>query len=562
MLQALHIENMAVIERAEIEPGPGLNVLTGETGAGKSIVIDALGAALGARFPRELVRAGAAKASVTAQFSADGAEAWCAEHDIEPEDGCLFLSRSVTQDGKGACRVNGTPVPVSALRELGACLLDIHGQTDGQRMAEEKYHLRYLDGFAALDAPRADYARRYEAYAEAKRELSSLETDEGERERKLDLLRYQAEEIDRANVQPGETDALTARRDVLKNAARITDSVEEAYAALYGGDRRDGASPLLGEAEGSLRTAARWSEGLAALADRLASLRAEADDIAETLRDVRGDLDFSPNEMEEIEERLSLLRRLSRKYGGDEEQVLAYLKNCRAEIEKLEGSDERAEELRAETEKLRVDAGKAAAALSEKRKEAAAALKKRITEELSALSMPGASFDVEFLPTELTKTGCDTVRFLIAANAGEAPGRIARVASGGELSRIMLAMKTVLSDADDVGAMVFDEIDTGVSGIAASRVAEKLARLAVKKQVICVTHLPQITAMADTHFTIEKSVEGGRTYTRVTQLDRDGREKEIARLTGGDKATETTLRAAGELLAAAETFKQGARKHG
>ncbi|MBR5381908.1 MAG: AAA family ATPase, partial [Oscillospiraceae bacterium] len=225
MLQALHIENMAVIERAEIEPGPGLNVLTGETGAGKSIVIDALGAVLGARFPKELIRSGAGKASVTAQFTADGAEAWCAEHDIEPEDGCLFLSRSVTQDGRSACRVNGTPVPVSALRELGACLLDIHGQTDGQRMAEEKYHLAYLDGFAGLEAERDDYRRKYEAWAASKRELESLETDEGERERKLDLLRYQTEEIERANVQPGETETLTARREILKNAAKIIDGV-------------------------------------------------------------------------------------------------------------------------------------------------------------------------------------------------------------------------------------------------------------------------------------------------------------------------------------------------
>jgi len=559
MLQALHIENMAVIERAELEPGPGLNVLTGETGAGKSIVIDALGAALGARFPREMVRAGASRASVTAQFAADGTEAWCSEHDVEPEDGSLFLTRSVTPDGRGACRINGTPVPVSLLREIGASLLDIHGQTDGQRMADEKYHLAYLDGFAGLREEKADYARKYEAYASSKRELSSLETDEGERERRLDLLRYQAAEIERANVQTGETDALTARRDILKNAARITDSVEEAYAALYGDTRTDGVSSLLSGAEGALRAASRWSEDLSALADRLSSLRAEADDIAETLRDTRGSLDFSPNELDELEERLSLLKRLARKYGGDEEQALAYLENCREEIERLEHSDERAEALRAETEKLRREAEKAAAALSEKRKTAAQALKSRITEELTSLSMPGASFDVELLPAELTKTGCDTVRFLIAANAGEAPGRIARVASGGELSRIMLAMKTVLSDADDVGAMVFDEIDTGVSGIAASRVAEKLARLAVKKQVICVTHLPQITAMADTHFDIAKSVEEGRTYTRVTRLDRDGRKREIARLTGGDSATETTLRAADELLSAAEAFKKGAK---
>ena len=556
MLLALHIENMAVIERADIEPGPGLNVMTGETGAGKSIVIDALSAVLGRRVSHDIVRAGAQKAAVTAQFSSDGTEDWCGEYGIEPEDGCIFITRTLTADGKGSCRVNGSPVPLSALRALGASLLDIHGQTDGQRMADEKYHLGYLDGFAELSGEIEAYREKYDAYIRSKRALDACLTDEGEKERRLDTLRFQIDELERAAIQPGETEALTARRELLKNSARITDALEEAYTALYGAGRSDGAVSLISDAAGALSSAGRWSEALAALGARLSALKIEAEDVSETLRDIRESLDFSPNELDEIESRLALLRRLSRKYGADETEMLAFLEKCRTEMENLCLSDERAEKLKAETERLYAEAERAAEKLSEKRRRAAEKLKKRITEELSALSMPGASFDVELEKCGLSKSGADLVRFLMAANAGEAPGRISRIASGGELSRIMLAMKTVLAASDGVGAMVFDEIDTGVSGVAASRVGEKLSRLAKGRQVICVTHLPQIAAMADTHFSIVKTVEDGRTYTRVTGLSREGRTRELARLTGGDNATETTLRAAEELLCAADSFKR------
>ena len=561
MLKALHIENMAVIERADMEPGPGFNVLTGETGAGKSIIIDALGAALGGRIKSGIVRSGAGKALVTAEFSADGTEDWCREHDVEPEDDSLFITRSVTSDGKSSCRINGAPMPVSALKELGECLLDIHGQTDGQRMADEKYHIGYLDGYAGLSGELDDYRKEYDAYIAARRKLNALMTDESEKERRRDLLKFQIEEIERANLTPGESEALTARREMLKNAARITDGVEGAYTSLYGGERSDGAIALISQASGELSGAAKWSEELSELTGRLNGLEAEAEDIAEALRDFRRGLDFSPNELDDTENRLSQIRRLSRKYGENEEKILEYLEACREELDGIDNSEELERRLKAETEKLLGQAEKAAAGLSEKRKKAAQKLREEITAQLKELSMPGASFDVEIEETDLGKTGRDGVRFLIAANAGEAPGRISKVASGGELSRIMLAMKTVLTGADDIGAMVFDEIDTGVSGVAASRVAEKLSRLAKDKQVICVTHLPQITAMADTHFRISKSVSNGRTYTSVEELDPRERAEEIARLTGGDRATDTTLLAAKELLSAAESFKKGA-SHG
>jgi len=562
MLQTLHIENMAVIERADMELTSGFNVLTGETGAGKSIVVDAIGAVLGARISREMVRSGAENASVTAVFTDDGAKDWLSEYGVESEDGSLFITRRITADGKGTCRVNGTPVPVSALRELGSLLLDIHGQTDGHRMAEERYHLGYLDGFGRLRDDAAKYLEKYKAYSAVKKELEELNMDENERERRMDALRYRIDELENAGLKPGETEQLTARRELLRNISRITDAVEAAYEALYGGDSSDGVMSLISQAEGALGGAARYADGLSEMSARLSALGCEADDIALTLRDFRDSLDNSPHELDEIEMRLDKLRRLSRKYGGDEEEMLECLEKSRTELESIELSDERRAELEADERRLYEKAKESAEKLSGKRRKAAEQLRKRITEELAGLSMPGVGFEVEFIETELSRTGVDEVRFLMSANAGEKPGRISRIASGGELSRIMLAMKSVLASGDDVGAMVFDEIDTGVSGRAASRVGEKLAVLSLGKQVICVTHLPQIAAMADTHFDIAKSTESGRTYTRITRLDRDGRRREIARLTGGDNITETALSAAEELLKTSEDFKAGRMTNG
>ena len=563
MLQLLHIENIAVIERADIEFGAGFNVLTGETGAGKSIVIDALNAVTGARVSRELVRTGAGAAGVTALFSSVDGEAWCRENGIEPEDDGLVVSRRFTADGKSSCRVCGVPVAVSQLRELGALLIDVHGQNDGRKLMDESSHLKYLDAFAGDEEELDAYRGVYEQLRQTEKEIEALTMDESEKERRMDMLRYQIGELERASLEPGEMDRLSERRELLKNASRLTDALETAFAALYGGEEGSGASSLLSDAEGALHGAARYAQQFEPLAARLRDLRYGVQDAAEELRDLLEELDFSPEELDRIEARLDTLKRLSRKYGGSEEEMLAFLDSCRKELSDIELSSDRIEVLRSDRERLFEKAGKCAAVLTKKRQDAAKDLEKRIMAELGDLNMKGTRFAVEFSPAAsedgLTSTGADAVRFLISANAGETPGRISRIASGGELSRIMLAMKNVLSQGEEADTLVFDEVDAGVSGIAAQRVAEKLCSLAAEKQVLCVTHLPQIAAMADVHFEISKSVRDGRTYTSVERLDMDGRRGELARLIGGENVTETTLASASELIAASERYK-AARK--
>lgn len=561
MLRILHIENIAVIEKTDVEFGRGLNVLTGETGAGKSIVIDAMGAVLGSRLSRELVRAGAAEASVTAVFTAGGTERWCEDNGVSAEDGELFITRRISADGKNTCRVGGCPVSVSQLRELGSLLLDIHGQNDGQRLLDEKYHLEYLDNFGKTGAALEKYRAAYEKYKKTASEIESLSMDESEKQRRIDTLRFQIDELERADITPGETEEKSARRDLMKNAGKLTEAVEEAFSALYGDDSGGGAISLIGDAESSVSSASRYSDELDDIAKKLTDLRYSAQDVSEQLREMRDTLDFSPGEYDALEERLELLRRLSRKYGGSEEEMLSFLDNCRSELDNMEFSTQRLEKLEKELEKCRAEAMEAGGELSEMRKRAASELERRIESELGDLSMKGAVFTVEFgTADKLTRTGLDTVCFTMSANAGEKPGRIAKVASGGELARIMLAMKNVLSGSDTIGTMVFDEIDTGVSGVAAQRVGEKLSDLAAEKQVICVTHLPQIAAMADSQYVIEKRQSGGRTFTSVSPLDEAGRMREIARLSGGENITGTTLSAAKEQLEAARKYKSSARK--
>ena len=560
MLQLLHIENIAVIERADVELGEGLNVLTGETGAGKSIVIDALGAVLGGKTSRELVRSGAAAALATAVFTGPEALSWCEENGVEAEDGSVLLSRRLTSDGHSVCRVNGVPVSLAQMRELGARLLDIHGQNDGQRLLDERFHRRYLDGFGHLEGALDAYHAAWAAMRETKKAVEELSMDEGAKERRMDTLRYQIAELERAELKPGEAEELAARRDFLRNASRITDGVSDAYFALNGSDRSDGACSLVENALAALQSASRYAPQLEDLAKRLQELDWAAKDAAEELRDFRDSLDFTPGELDALESRLELLRRLGRKYGGDETALLAFLEKCREELDAMEFSGERLEKLEAELRERRAAVAAAGETLRKARQRAAGELSRRIADELSQLSMKGTVFQVEFEPlAEPGPEGLDEVRFLMSANAGEKPGRISKIASGGELSRIMLAMKTVLSENDPVASMVFDEIDTGVSGVAAQRVGEKLCALAGKKQILCVTHLPQIAAMADAQFAVEKRQENGRTYTDVRRLDDGGRRREIARLTGGDNVTELTLSSAGEQIRAAEDWKRRIR---
>ena len=568
MLTELHIENIAVIERADIEPGPGLNVLTGETGAGKSIVIDSLEAILGARASRELVRTGAQNAAVSAVFDDERAARWLVEHDLEPvgqydpdtgEGERIVIRRRISAEGKSSALVNGENVTAAELRQLGALLLDIHGQNDGRQLMDETRHRDYLDGFAGLAPQLERQGRLYEEYRQALSALRKLEMTEAERERREREYRMTADELAAANIRPGEEEQLLARRELLRNSEKLTEALDAAYEALYGGE--DSAAEQAGNASGWTERAASLAPELDEALAEIESARASIEDAAERLRDFRESLDFSPGEYDALETRLSQLRRLEKKYGADEAGLAALLEAAQRGLEELDGSEEKRRELEAELAKRKKAAYNSAKELSQLRRAAGEELRQRVEQGLRELSMPSVRFETEIVPLEgepgFDATGMDEVRFLMSANSGEAPGRISKIASGGELARIMLVMKDVLSERDGTPAMVFDEIDEGVSGVAAQRVAEKLARLSKKKQVICVTHLPQIAAMADTHFRIEKTERDGRTYTKVTPLEREGRIRELARLHGGANITDTTLASAAEQLDAASEYKGG-----
>jgi len=561
MLSDLHIENIAVIERADISFTKGLNVLTGETGAGKSIIIDALFAVMGARTSRELVRTGAEKALASAVFLSDRADQWLSDNEIACEDE-LIIQRRITEDGKSSCRVCGAPVSAAQLRELSGFLLDIHGQNDGQKLLDETRHRAYLDGFGSLEDEIAHFRQEYDAYVETKKEIRRLSMDETEKTRLAEILRQTVEELAGAGLREGEEEELTARRDLLRNAEKLTESLNLAYEALYGGDQT--AVSLTDSAASDVARAARYSAELSGVEKTLTDAAFQLRDAAETLRDFLSSLDFSPKEYDRLETRLAFLKKLSKKYGGDEKALLEKLETSKLRLDEIDYSDDRLKKLSLQLEKQKNAVRAKAELLTAARKKAASTLEKRIETELQALSMPSVRFLVDITPLNLVDsfdaTGGDAICFLMSANKGEKPGPISKIASGGELSRIMLAMKNVFSEKDAIETLVFDEIDTGVSGVAASRVGEKLAELSGKKQVLCVTHLPQIAAMADTHYVIEKGERDGRTYTSVKILDRDGRKRELARLHGGDHITENTLLSAGEQLDSAEKFKNGLKQ--
>lgn len=557
MLNELHIENIAVIERADISFTAGLNVLTGETGAGKSIVIDSIGAVLGGRVSRELVRHGAEKGLVTAAFDLKNTENWLRENEIEAEDE-LILQRRISSDGKSSCRVCGAPVTAAQLRELAALLVDIHGQNDGRQLMDERRHMEYLDRFGNHRDLLEEFKAEYRKYNGIKKEISGLDMDRVEKERLSESLRYQIEELERAAVKAGERESLSARRDLLRNSEKLTEALDQAFAALYGGDENavslaQNAGYYAGRAAGM---APELESAAAAINDAAFSLT----DAAETLRDFRESLDFSPEEYDGLETRLSLINRLERKYGREADAFEDYLRQCRARLDDIEYSDDRIAKLSKELEYQKKRCLASAEKLSLARKKAAGELQGRIVSELRELNMPSVRFAVEFGTVEAEPgfgpNGADELRFVMSANAGEELGRISRIASGGELSRIMLAMKNVFAENDPVQTMIFDEIDTGVSGIAAQRVGEKLYTVSKGRQVMCVTHLPQIAAMADSHYVISKQERNGRTYTQVSPLDREGRRRELARLHGGDNITDTTLASAEEQLSSADKFKR------
>ena len=547
MLSLLHIENIAVIESADISFDRGFNVLTGETGAGKSIVIDAIAAILGQRAYRDMIRTGTNKASVRAVFTQVPELPWFAENGVEydPE---TVVHREVYLDGKNVCRVNGTLVSVTILHKLGIQLINIHGQHDSASLFDEENHLTFLDAFGDFGQVQADYREKYETVAKLRREIDRITMDEGEKLRRMETLRYQIGEIEKAELEAGEDDALEDRRKILQNAEKLSDSMQEAVECLYGGEDTDGASGLLAQAEYALARLSRFTDAYAELHDRVSDLMYQVQDVATEVRDVRDDLNYSADELEQIEARLDKIHRLRKKYGASCADILGYLERAKKELDEIEFADDHVERLKKKLKTAEDEAWAAAKLLREKRKETAAYLSSRILTELTQLDMPRVQFQVRFTELDLTANGADSVAFYMSANAGEALKPMSKVASGGELARIMLAMKNVLAEKDQVGTLIFDEVDTGVSGRAAQKVAEKLRSVAAHKQVLCVTHLPQLAALANTHLLIAKSERDGRTFTSVTPLDLEGRKRELARIIGGTNITETTLKSAEEML--------------
>ena len=547
MLSLLHIENIAVIESADIAFDQGFTVLTGETGAGKSIVIDAISAILGERAYRDMIRTGAGKASVRAVFTDVPELSWFSDNGVE-YDSETVVQREIYLDGKNVCRVNGSLVTVSILRKLGIQLINIHGQHDSASLFDEANHLTFLDAFADNEALRTDYGEKYEAVAKLRREIDRLTMDEGEKLRRMETLKYQIAEIEKAEPEPGEDTQLEERRKILQNAEKLSNGMETAVECLYGGEDADGAAGLLAQAEYALARLSRFSDSFGALHERVSDLMYQVQDAAEEVRDALDSLSYSADELEQIESRLDVIHKLRRKYGADCGEILAYLDKAKKELDDIEFADDHLERLKGKLQKAEKAAWDAALTLREHRKAAADAMSKRILSELTQLDMPRVQFSCAFQEQELSPTGADAVAFYMSANAGEALKPMSKVASGGELARIMLAMKNVLAEKDRVATLIFDEVDTGVSGRAAQKVAEKLRSVSAHKQVLCVTHLPQLAALADHHLLISKSERDGRTYTAVAPLDLEGRKRELARIIGGTNITETTLKSAEEML--------------
>ncbi|MCI2058841.1 MAG: DNA repair protein RecN [Oscillibacter sp.] len=558
MLLLLHIENIAVIDGADIQFRPGFNALTGETGAGKSIVIDAMNAVLGGRTSRDLIRTGAERAFVSAEFSAVPEDLPAlVKNGISRENGELLLQRELFADGRNLCRVNGRPVTVAQLRELGGQLLNIHGQHDGAQLLDEEQHGVYLDRFGKTEPLLEEYRRAYGAMCALREKIASLQMDEAEKARRVDALHFQIEELERAELHSGEEEGLQQRRNLLRNGEKYLSALQGADACLNGDDDGGGAGAveLLRSAQDALGGIKGLDQELEELFKRIKEASCEVYDLAETIRDKRAEFDFSPEDLDAVESRCDQLYRLKKKYGATVEDMLAYLDRCRQELDSIETADDTLLRLREQLKGALANTRAAGERLRGARKAAAAKLEERILKELRELDMNRVRFSTEFTPREPGADGCDQIRFLMSANVGEDLRPLSKIASGGELARIMLALKNVLAEQETVGTLVFDEVDTGVSGRAAQKVAEKLAQVSRHKQVLCVTHLPQLAAMADTHFSVEKGERDGRTYTHVTCMNPEQRRAELARLIGGSRVTEALLRSAGELLEQAKGYR-------
>ena len=549
MLSSLQIENVAVIQKAEVHFQPGLNVLTGETGAGKSILIDSINAILGNRTSKDLVRTGAAKAVIRAAFEQvpDAVLDSLEKAGYERSD-ALMLSREITAEGKSSCRINGMPATAAVLRELCGGLININGQHDSVGLLNPARHLGILDDYAQNDVQFQEYYALYRELVRIKRELDAMITDEAEKQRRIDLLSYQVQEIENTALTAGEEQTLESRRRVLANASTIRDRIAQCYALLSGGDEAAGAVDLLGEASNAASDAVQLDEALSGAAGQLTDLYYTAKDVA---ADLVGRLDaYETNdaELDEIEQRLDLLYKLKRKYGDTVEDVIAFGQKAREELQNIQTSQERYDHLQAEKRRLYAQAREKAEALTQTRLRAFEELNKRISGTLDFLNMPGVRMTLRHTRGPLASHGQDGIEFYISTNPGEAPKPLAKIASGGELSRITLAIKNAMADKDAVPTVIYDEIDSGVSGKAASRIGEVLRQSAQGHQILCITHTAQIAALADCHLLIQKNVENDRTYTEIHPLDTEGRVEALARLISGDHVTELSRANAREML--------------
>lgn len=551
MLSQLYIENIAVIEKASIDFQKGFNILTGETGAGKSIIIDSINAVLGGRVSREIVRNGAKVARVSALFTGIGADTLqkLEELGLSPEEEeNLLLQREIRAEGKTVCRINGRPATVSMLREVGLTLLSILGQHESYELLSPEQHVEYIDNFGGLNELKSQYVSAYRRLRSVKKEWDSLLMDEDQKARRMDLLRYQIEELEAGEIRLGEQEELTQQRSMFRNSEKIAESIAVAKSALDGDDEAAGAVSSVGTAADSLEDAAQFLPSLTSVAQKLRDLEYNLQDCLTEVREAGENLEYDPARLEQVEERLDQLYRLSLKYGSTEEEMLDFLERSRKELRTIELSDERAQELSEEYEQCKAEAIRLAKELSSKRRKAASELVFQVRNELAFLDMPGVEFQVEQLRCPLNQWGCDKIQFLLSTNPGEPPRPMAKIASGGELSRIMLAIKTVLSGTDRIPTLIFDEIDTGISGSAARKVGLKLQQVSQNRQVLCVTHLAQIAALADAHFLISKQIRDHKTFTQVLPLDFEGRKREIARIMGGTEITPLLLQNAEEML--------------
>ncbi len=557
MLTRLHIENIAVIEKVDITFDKGFTVLTGETGSGKSILIDSINLLLGNRTSKDIIRRGESKALVCAEFeNLDGDSLEClAEYGIEPEDGVVIIQRNISADGRSSSRVNGISVTLTVLKEIGRRLINFHGQHENNNLLDDSYHIKYVDAFADNGKELEEYKAAYGEVKRIKKLLSSTEMDDTEKQYKLDMLTYQVNEIDNARLslefEDGEDEEtyLNRVRSLLLNREKLVSGVEQALDA-FDGDERGGVSALLEDVRYGISSAERYDESLASISDRVSELIKIADDIEAEIRQYKYDnlSESSGYSIDEVEERLDLIHRLKRKYGSSIAEILAFAEKARAELEEIEFSEERISEYNRNLEAAKKVLKEKALKLSATREKAARVIEDGVNSQLAFLEMKNAAFSCDITFTEPSENGVDRVEFLISPNKGDPMRPLSRIASGGELSRIMLSIKNILASTDSVGTLIFDEIDTGVSGRAAGKIAEKLKEMAENRQVVAVTHLPQLAALAHNHFLIEKNTDGDKTFTDVRLLDPEGRVEEVARIIGGENVSQTVKDTARELL--------------